>query len=79
MELSNFQVVRVDGKSPLDKKLHATVDVTSGSLWWKRTVTRPIVRKYGEFFRFADTGEMTPGAQAEELQRRHSAVTGFEF
>ncbi len=79
MKLSNFQVVRVDGKTALDKKLHATVDVTSGALWWKRTVNRPIVREYAGLFRFSDTGELTPGFEAEELQRRYSAVTGFEF
>lgn len=79
MKLSNFEVVRVEGKTALDKRLHAVVDVTTGFLWWKKTVRRPIVRRFTEPFRFVDTGEMPPDFQAEELERRHSAVTGFEF
>ena len=79
MKLSNFKLDRIEGKSVLDKRLFATVDVTTGFLWWKKTENRPIVRSYGEFFRFKDTGEPTPGLQAEELRRRHEAKTGIIF
>lgn len=79
MKLSDFEVVRVDGEDPTDKVLHATVNVTTGRLWWRNTVRRPISRGYADYFRFSDTGELTPGTQAEELEKRYSVVNRFKF
>jgi hypothetical protein len=78
MELSNFKLTRTKGKSEIDWEFFADVDVTTGSLWWKKTVRREIRRVYGGAgsWHFVDTGEFTPGFQAEALARAWSAQTG---
>ena len=59
---------------------HADVDVTTvtGMLFWKKTVTetKSIYRRFGEFWRYADTGEFTPGSAIENLSSAYAARTG---
>jgi hypothetical protein len=77
MELSNFKLTRKKGTSAIDWEFIAEVDVTTGSLWWKKKERRQIRRVYGgSGWHFVDTGEFTPGFQAETLARAWSAQTG---
>lgn len=47
----------------------STVDVTTGMLWWKKTKTRMIMRKEGDYWFFVDSGRFTPEWQVENLVR----------
>lgn len=69
MILSNFRDYERTGTSPSNWKLTAKVDVTTGSLWWKKTVSRGIARSYAGHWFFLDDGSFTPGYQAENLSR----------
>ncbi len=73
MKLSNFKVIWQHGRNELDWFTRAEVDVTTGKLWWKKTVTRVIAKKYASSWYFADNGEFTPGQQAEALTRAWNA------
>lgn len=61
MKLSNFEMLA----SFVGARL-AEVDVTTGMLWWRKTTRRQIGTK-AHYWIFLDTGEFTPGFQAEEL------------
>lgn len=76
MKLSNFKLTETKGKNALDLQYSATVDVTTGFFFWKKTQTRTIRREYCGYWHFADTGKYTPGSQAEELARAWTAQTG---
>lgn len=80
MNLSNFVLTKTKGKNALDWEFFAEVDVTTvtGHLWWKKTdtVRREIRREYVGLWHFTDTGEYTPGAQAENLARSWKSKTG---
>jgi hypothetical protein len=73
MKLSEFVLTHTNGKSPLDWEYFADVSVTTGALWWKRTERRKIWREYAGSWHFVDTGEFTPGFQAENLARAYAA------
>jgi len=78
MKLSNFKLIEVLGTSALSWKFTATVTVTTtinaGFLWRKKVDTVKenvrIYKKYGCSWSFVETGEFTPGEQAETLQRK---------
>lgn len=56
MILSNFKLIRTEAHG----QSTAEIDVTSGSLWWKRTATRMIAKNYcGDWF-FCDDGSYVP-------------------
>jgi hypothetical protein len=76
MKLSNFKLTETKGKSVLDFQYFATVDVTTGFIFWKKTRTRTIRRESGGLWHFADTGKFTPGFEAETLARAWTAQTG---
>lgn len=78
MKLSNFQMIKVKGKNALDLEYFAEVDVTTGSLFWKKTERRLIHRRYALAWRFADTGKFTPEFQAEELENAYKARKSFQ-
>ena len=69
MKLSEFELTHTKGESPSDWEYFAEVTVTSGVLWWKKTERRKIHRECAGFWHFIDTGEFTPGHQAENLYR----------
>lgn len=59
MELSCFEIVPTEGP-----RVFASVNVTVTSFFGiKRTVTRQLVCLDGLFWRFVDTGVLTPGRQ----------------
>jgi hypothetical protein len=77
MILSNFTPTKITGKSALDYTYFADVSVTTttGALWWKKTnVSRQTIsREFLGYWFFVDTGEYTPGSQAENLERSFKA------
>lgn len=83
MKLSNFAIVeevKGDGFDGVRIKSYiAEVDVTTGSLFWKKTERKRICKKrMATYWFWADTGEFTPGNQAESLERAWEARTGRE-
>ena len=78
MKLSNFKLIKTKGKSPLDWEYFAEVDVETGVLWWKKTDKRVIRREFMGMWHFVDSGEFTPGFQAETLARAWKAQTGMD-
>lgn len=76
MKLSNFVLTRKKGKNALDWEFFADVDVTTGLLWWKKTERKEIRRKYAGHWHFVESGEFTPGVQAETLAQAWEAQTG---
>ena len=82
IKLSNFKLLETRGKSILDRQYIAEVLVTttSGMLFWKKVTAEyhKIRREYIGFWHFVDTGEYTPGDQAENLARAWKAKTGQE-
>ena len=76
MTLSEFVLTDKTGSSALDWVFHAEVSVTTGMLWWKKTVRRKIRRKFCDPWFFVDTGNYTPGFQAEALARAYEAQHG---
>ena len=73
MVLSEFVLTHNNGKNALDLEYFADVSVITGALWWKRTTRRKIHREYAGAWHFVDTGEFTPGLQAEQLARSYEA------
>lgn len=67
MKYSNFQPVK-----QTDNYIHATVDITTGALWWKKTTTHRVA-KYIESdnWRFTDLGDFTDGYEVENLAIAH--------
>lgn len=60
MRLSNYRNPAVTGTSIANKKITADVDVTTGMLWWKKTVTRRIGREPAQYYVFLDDGTRAP-------------------
>ncbi len=77
MTLSEFVLTHVKGAGPLNWVYFAdvTVKTETGFLWWKKrqSVRRKITRSYAGFWHFVDSGQMTPGDQAEALERSYKA------
>lgn len=73
MILKNFQPIGTRGRSVLDREDLAEVDVETGFLFWKKTTRRAIRRYSAGYWHFVDTGEFTPGHQAERLERAYEA------
>lgn len=69
MKLSNIRNFERHGRSAIDWKFTADVDVTTGFLWWKKTETKKVACKYAGFWFFVDTGMFTPGSQMEAMAR----------
>ena len=78
MKLSNFELTKTQGNSPLTKVFFASVDVETGMLFWKKKERRMIRRKYAGHWHFVDTGKFTPAYQVEDLARAWEAQTGRE-
>ena len=78
MRLSNFKLTKTTGTILGGMTFHATVDVETGMLWWKKKENVEIQRRYTGFWFFVATGRYTPGWQAERLARSWTAMTGQE-
>lgn len=79
MKISNFKrtgEICTKPDSPLNALFMteiATVDVTTGFLWTKKTETKEVFRETLTFWRFTDTGEYSPGFVVEGLAKAHDA------
>lgn len=75
MKISNFNVTRVvllNTTFPLVDTVYATVDVSTGHLWWKNTETREAVSGIGGVtWFFLDNGKPTPDYEVEALARAY--------
>lgn len=76
MRISNFTLDKIEGNSPTTWKYRASIDVTTGTLFWKKTVRRQITRDFAACWHFNDTGEYTPGLEVETLARAWKAQHG---
>lgn len=76
MVISNFKLLETKGNNCLNKVYIAEVDVTTGWWFWKKTRRVRIFRPFGEYYRFLDNGEFTPGLSVENLARAWKAATG---
>ena len=78
MKLTNFKLVETKGSSPLDWEYFAEVDVETRPFpFFKKYIkTRKMRREFVGAWHFVDTGEFTPGWQAENLARAWEAQTG---
>lgn len=80
MKLSNFKLITTKGRSIIDRMFYATVDVETGILWWKKKETKEIFKgQFNVFWAFRDSGDFTPGRQAEKLSRAYEAEHNIRF
>ena len=72
MRISNFRDFK-EGGSVLEKWEHATVDVTTGFWFWKKTVPRAVHRKTGLDWRWFDDGKFVRRLKLHQLGKSHQA------
>lgn len=61
MKISNIRNMRVLYNGAFDHRYMATIDVTTGALWWKKTEARDICSTlYGHCWFFLDSGIPLP-------------------
>lgn len=73
--LTNFRNYRRVGNDCTDWRYYAAVDVVDGALWWRRTRTRDISRRFaGAGWFFVDNGDY---ADADRLERAENARRGM--
>lgn len=76
MKLSNFMMIERKGKSPIDFRYFADVDVTTGFLWRKKTERKRISRSYTGSWFFIDNGEFVSIHEIDALERAWAAKNG---
>lgn len=69
MKLSDYQRVDRIDIGGCQYLTVAEVTVTTGAWFWRKSVRRKIARKTIGAWHFVDSGELTPGSQAEALDR----------
>lgn len=80
MVLSDFVMLHIEGKSPINWVYFAevTVTTTKGMLWWKRKTIerRAVSRTYVGvcLWHFVDTGTWCPEFQVDALERSYEAL-----
>lgn len=71
MKLSNFKLTRkvsLPSLLPGQFDLHGTVDITTGHLWWKKTITVEVFKPaLSTIWRRFDTGDQLPWVQMDNL------------
>jgi len=80
MKISNYQLLEIkapEGPLVSTPTFLATVDVTTGFWFWKKTETRKVFKSpTNVYYRFMDTGESTPGHDVENLSKAYFAQKG---
>ena len=73
MKIENFKFLETQTVGPskhFDKRIIASIDVTTGIWKWRKTKTRIIVKDWmSSFWMFADTGRHTPSFVVERLAK----------
>lgn len=74
MKLTNFTYLKKVATNLYSYTHYATVDKTTGFLWWKKTKTVTVFNDEPSFYwKFLDTGEHTPGIEVEQMFISHLA------
>lgn len=75
MKITNFRNYVTPGreKAFVEVFATATVDVTTGVLWWEKTETKDVARRVGGGWYFADTGRVAPKYLVEGLENAYLA------
>jgi len=73
MEIKNFRDYSRTGQTVLNYRYFATVDVTTGYLWWKKTRELRIFRDYTSYWRFMGSGEYCLDS-VRNLETAHKAA-----
>lgn len=71
MKLSNFKFIEKSGEFPYEM-IHATVDIETGCLWWKKKQQKAICKGRINWF-FEDNGEFIPEKKVKNLVRSYEA------
>lgn len=74
MKLSNFKDIKYVDADTLKERRFAEVDVTTGSLWWKKTERKTVTRGVFDYWCFVDSGEELPYEPIKSLARGHDAA-----
>jgi hypothetical protein len=69
MKVSNFRDYERTGDSILNWRFTATIDVTTGYLWWKKTEPKKIAKKVLSNWFFMDGTGFTPGVDVELMEK----------
>ena len=74
MKITNFKNLKSHKTETLKECFSAQVDVMIGILWWKRTATKDIHRKWNGSWFFTADGKYVPGAKINQLERSFLAI-----
>jgi hypothetical protein len=78
MKYSNFQLTKTEfSKHGFIDRLHATVDVETGMLWWKKKRNIQIFSN-GICWQELETGDFTDSLQIEQLASAYYAKKALE-
>jgi len=80
MKISNFELTATTKNNVGSDVFHATIDIETGMLWWKKKRTVEIRRTllFSTWF-FVETGRWILGDEVNALARTWSAKTGEEI
>ena len=74
MKISNFRDYKKVGDNWNTQMEYATVDATTGFLFWKKTKPMRVSKSYiSSYWQFLGTGKFTPGYAVEELYDLYKA------
>ena len=79
MKIDNFKLVEVLGSNALNWRFKATVDVTKGIWFTKKTEEREIFKTYISSWWFSDGGKFLPVDKMREIERVYMSKTGKEL
>lgn len=69
MKIDNFKYLHRTSDNIAETVFHASIDMTSGVWFWKKTETHRIVRTYANrYWKFLDTGRFTSEYFVEDLE-----------
>jgi hypothetical protein len=78
MKYSNFQLTKTElTKFGFIDRQHATVDVETGMLWWKKKRNIQIFKKH-VYWQELLTGDFTEGSKIEQLASAYHAKKALE-
>ena len=79
MKIDNFKLVEVLGSNALNWRFKATVDVTTGIWFKKKTEKKEIFKTYISSWWFSDSGKFLPMDEMSEFERSFMAKEGKEL
>lgn len=79
MKLSNFNLIKTEGRYPLDMVFFAEVDVETGLLFWKKKERMQIAKRFAGHWFFVETGKFILRQDINDLARSYAIKTGNEY